>query len=40
MWLALGEMPSGYTLARGAIIVSAITCPALSGTRRRPLPMV
>jgi hypothetical protein len=37
---ALGEMPSGYTLARGAIIVSAITCPALSGTRRRPLPMV
>jgi drug/metabolite transporter (DMT)-like permease len=40
VWLALGEVPSAYTLIGGAIIVAAITCQALSGTRRRPLPMV
>jgi drug/metabolite transporter, DME family len=40
VWLAIGEVPSAYTLAGGAIIVAAITCQALSGTRRRPLPMV
>jgi drug/metabolite transporter (DMT)-like permease len=40
VWLAIGEVPSAHTLAGGAIIVAAITCQALSGTRRRPLPMV
>jgi drug/metabolite transporter, DME family len=41
VWLAVGEVPSGYTLIGGAIIVSAITYQALSGARRhRPLPMV
>jgi DME family drug/metabolite transporter len=40
VWLAIGEVPSVYTLIGGAIIVAAITYQALSGTRRRPLPMV
>lgn len=41
VWLAIGEVPSGYTLVGGAIIITAITYQALSGARRRrPLPMV
>jgi len=41
VWLAVGEIPSGYTLAGGAIILTAIAAQALSGARRRrPLPMV
>jgi drug/metabolite transporter, DME family len=41
VWLAVDEVPSGYTLLGGAIIIGAITAQALSGTRRRrPLPMV
>jgi DME family drug/metabolite transporter len=41
VWLAVGEVPSGYTLLGGAIIIGAITAQALSGARRpRPLPMV
>ena len=41
VWLAVGEVPSGYTLIGGAIIITAITAQALSGARRRrPLPMV
>jgi drug/metabolite transporter (DMT)-like permease len=41
VWLAIGEIPSGYTLVGGAIIITAITAQALSGARRRrPLPMV
>jgi drug/metabolite transporter (DMT)-like permease len=40
VWLAAGEAPSGYTLAGVAIIVSAIADRALSGRRRRPLPLV
>lgn len=40
VWLAVGEVPSGSTLLGGAIIIGAITYQALSGTRRRPLPMV
>jgi drug/metabolite transporter (DMT)-like permease len=40
VWVALGEVPSGYTLAGGAIIIGAIAYQAFSGTRRRPLPMV
>jgi DME family drug/metabolite transporter len=41
VWLAVGEVPSGYTLAGGAVILTAIAAQALSGARRRrPLPMV
>jgi drug/metabolite transporter (DMT)-like permease len=41
VWLAVGEIPSGYTLVGGAIMITAITAQALSGARRRrPLPMV
>jgi drug/metabolite transporter, DME family len=41
VWLAIGEVPSSYTLLGGTIIVAAITLQALSGARRpRPLPMV
>ena len=40
VWLAVSEVPSGATLLGGAIIIGAITYQALSGTRRRPLPMV
>ena len=40
VWLAIGEVPSGSTLLGGAVIIGAITCQALYGTRRRPLPMV
>jgi hypothetical protein len=36
VWLAVGEVPSGYAL-NGAIIVTAIAYEAFSGTRR-PLP--
>ena len=41
-WLAIDGIPSGHTLAGGAIIVGKIMCQALSDTRRRrtPLPMV
>jgi drug/metabolite transporter, DME family len=41
VWLAVGEVPSGYTLAGGAVILTAIAAQALSGARRRRLlPMV
>jgi drug/metabolite transporter (DMT)-like permease len=41
VWLAIGEVPSSFTLVGGAIIIAAITVQALSGARRRrPLPMV
>ena len=40
VWLAVGEVPSASTLLGGAVIIGAITYQALSGTRRRPLPMV
>jgi drug/metabolite transporter, DME family len=40
VWLAIGEVPSGSTLLGGAVIIGAIACQALYGTRRRPLPMV
>lgn len=36
--LALGEVPSPYTLAGGAIVLTAITYQALSGARRRRAP--
>jgi drug/metabolite transporter, DME family len=41
VWLGVGEVPSAYTLAGGAIIMAAIAFQALSGVRRRRLlPMV
>jgi drug/metabolite transporter, DME family len=38
VWLGVGEVPSVFTLAGGAIVISAIGCQALSGARRRPTP--
>jgi drug/metabolite transporter (DMT)-like permease len=41
VWLGVGEVPSGYTLIGGAVVMAAITFQALSGARRRrPPPMV
>ena len=41
VWLGVGEVPSAFTLAGGAIIMAAIGYQALSGVRRRRLlPMV
>jgi hypothetical protein len=34
----VGEVPSGWTLAGGAVVMAAITFQALSGARRRRLP--
>jgi DME family drug/metabolite transporter len=38
VWLGVGEVPSAFTLAGGAVIMAAIACQALSGVRRRRLP--
>jgi DME family drug/metabolite transporter len=38
VWLGVGEVPSVFTLAGGAIIMAAIAYQALSGVRRRRLP--
>jgi len=38
VWLAVDEVPSVYTLAGGAILMTAIAFQALSGVRRRRLP--
>ena len=38
VWLGVGEVPSAFTLAGGAIIMAAIGYQALSGVRRRRLP--
>jgi drug/metabolite transporter, DME family len=38
VWIGVGEVPSGFTLAGGAIIIAAIGFQALSGVRRRRLP--
>jgi drug/metabolite transporter (DMT)-like permease len=38
VWLGVGEVPSAFTLAGGAIIMAAIAYQALSGVRRRRLP--
>jgi drug/metabolite transporter (DMT)-like permease len=41
VWLGVGEVPSGYTLIGGAVVMAAIAFQALSGARRRrPPPMV
>jgi hypothetical protein len=36
VWLAVGAISSAYTLIGGAAIVAAITCHALSVSRRLP----
>ena len=38
VWLAVDEVPSAFTLAGGAIVMTAIAFQALSGVRRRRLP--
>ena len=38
VWLGVGEVPSGYTLAGGAVVLAAISYQALSGARRRQAP--
>ena len=40
VWIGVGEVPSGYTLAGGAVVMAAIALQALSGRRRRPPPLV
>ena len=41
VWIGVGEVPSAWTLAGGAVVMAAITFQALSGARRRrPPPMV
>jgi drug/metabolite transporter (DMT)-like permease len=41
VWLAVGEVPSAFTLAGGAIVMTAIALQALSGARRRRItPLV
>lgn len=37
VWIAIGEVPSGATLAGGAVVMAAIAFQALSGARRRRL---
>ena len=38
VWLAVNEVPSAFTLAGGAIVMTAIAFQALSGARRRRAP--
>jgi drug/metabolite transporter (DMT)-like permease len=38
VWLAVGEVPSAFTLTGGAIVMTAIAFQALSGARRRRTP--
>jgi drug/metabolite transporter, DME family len=38
VWLGVGEVPSGYTLVGGGIVLAAISYQALSGARRRRTP--
>jgi DME family drug/metabolite transporter len=38
VWLGVGEVPSRYTAAGGAIVLAAISYQALSGARRRRTP--
>ena len=40
VWLFLGEGASVYTLVGGAILLSAIAGNALSGLRRKPVPLL
>ena len=38
VWLGVGEVPSGYTLVGGSIVLAAISYQALSGARRPRTP--
>jgi DME family drug/metabolite transporter len=38
VWVGVGEVPSAFTLAGGAVIMMAIACQALAGVRGRRLP--
>jgi DME family drug/metabolite transporter len=40
VWLLLDESPSLATLAGGGILLAAIAGNALSGLRRRPVPIL
>ena len=39
-WLLIGEMAGIYTLIGGVVLLSAIAANALTGLRRKPLPML
>ena len=39
-WLLIGEMAGVYTLIGGVVLLSAIAANALTGLRRKPLPML
>ena len=40
VWIFLGETASFYTLLGGAVLMLAITANALSGLRRKPVPVL
>ena len=40
VWLFLGETIGGYTLLGGSVLLLAITSNALSGLRRKPMPLI
>ena len=40
VWLFLGETIGGYTLLGGGVLLLAITGNALSGLRRKPMPLI
>lgn len=40
VWLFLGETADLYTLVGGGVLMLAIAGNAMSGLRRRPLPMI
>ena len=40
VWLVLGETASAFTLAGGAILMLAIAGNAVSGLRRKPVPVL
>jgi hypothetical protein len=40
VWLFLGELTSVYTLTGGLILLLAIAGNALTGLRRKPVPVI
>ena len=40
VWLFLGEIMGGYTLLGGSVLLLPITGNALSGLRRKPMPLI
>ena len=40
VWLFLGETIGGFTLLGGGVLLLAITGNALSGLRRKPMPLM